>query len=318
MANDKGRFVVVVRSSESPGAGPDVFWGGLVRVFQPQFEAAAGWAQGVHYRFLNAFPSELLKSLREYMLVAVSEESSAATDRPAGRPSDSGGITRFWRLRRGTALEEGEARVRTLLREIHFRVTDVRYESMTFAVDVTGVQALIELFEKNYDLLRGFLETYVPAAIILAAGVGGTSMPFPVEIRDAQIRRLFRETGSPPTVLGKGTMPFGTTFSAWAITNFTLIVPVILATLFVYWAVVATANERERLVKSWETLAERHGSAMANERERVVRLVEFQEKLTVGLIAKERECCVQRAARGVARPRPCPPASSEAAGSAVK
>jgi hypothetical protein len=171
-------------------------------------------------------------------------------------------------------------------RQIHFHVTDIRYGSMTFPVDITGVQALIELFQQNYDVFHGFLEMYVPGAICLAAGLGPADfVPWAVEIDDEAFRARFADARSRLDATGKGRIPFGSTFGAWAITNFTLVVPVALATLLLYWALVATGNERERLVKSWEILANEHRMAMADERTRVVKLVESQEKVATTLIS---------------------------------
>jgi hypothetical protein len=160
---------------------------------------------------------------------------------------------------------------------------------MTFSVDVTGVQALIELFQQNYDVFHGFLGMYVPGAIGIAAGLNPAGLvPWAVEINDEAVRAQFADSRSRLDA-AEGRIPFGSTFSAWAITNFTLVVPVALTALILYWALVTTNNERERLVKGWETLANEHRTAMADERSRVVKLVESQEKVAIALIASAGE-----------------------------
>jgi hypothetical protein len=117
---------------------------------------------------------------------------------------------------------------------------------MTFPVDITGVQALIELFQQNYDVFHGFLEMYVPGAICLAAGLGPADfVPWAVEIDDEAFRARFADARSRLDATGKGRIPFGSTFGAWAITNFTLVVPVALATLLLYWALVALATSEK-------------------------------------------------------------------------
>lgn len=305
MANDKGSFVVVVRTpaptaAERRETDAATFWNQYQRSHSTpsSLEVSVARVQSLENSLRLEFPTFLRSKLRDHMLVGAQAERS--TDEPPRKGFSLSRLRRMLSTER--TLERDEARIRALLRRVQFRVNSVQYGSAILGVDIEGVQALLELFQKSYDSVRIFLENNVPVAI--AAAVGMSPMPLPVELRDIKIPGAELQE--------KSTMLFGTTFRAWAITNFSLVVPTVLATLFVYWAVTATTNERERLIKGWETLGEKHESAMAGERQRVVRLVESHERLAIGLVAKERECCLPRPAAVVASSRPCPPVATEA------
>jgi hypothetical protein len=210
-------------------------------------------------------------------------------------------------FRRGGS--KAEERVVSLLRQVDFRLTDLRYGTLIGGLDIAGWKALGELFNYSFDQLSMFLIAFVPAALALSGGpaIGQVQE---VDISDAGLGTLFTAGGA---AAAQGTLARAGTrqaFMQWAIANFSLLVPVVIAALLIYWHHAATSGERERLLTAWEKLAELRERANMGERDRVTRLMEAQEKTLTALASKEPVCCCV--------PRPTTPSSKSPPAAAKK
>jgi len=151
---------------------------------------------------------------------------------------------------------------------------------------------LADFFDKNSDLLRIVLCQYAPTALAMAAsGNGGASIDG-LECRLQSAPELELAFASPsPTVPGTGTTTQGantvssksleTLNWAWIVSNTSLVVPVVLSLVIVYFAFVGIEHERDRLSQAMSSLADKQTEML-----KVLAAIAQQQKPTADAVAK--------------------------------
>ncbi len=149
-----------------------------------------------------------------------------------------------------------------------FQVAGFRYGSLSLDVEVAGLKGLTEFFDKNSDLLRIVLCQYAPNALAMAVGGNGRASIDGLECKiqsSPEMDRPFTSLPSAPTGTTANTQPADSGSSkkleslnwAWIVSNTSLVVPVILSLVIVYFAFVGIDHERERLSQAMSSLADK-------------------------------------------------------------
>jgi hypothetical protein len=105
------------------------------------------------------------------------------------------------------AREETAEETPPFLSEIFFRPRVMSYSSLDLGVAISGIKALISFFGANADAFQLFLEQYVPAAFITAAGMfPGTPTAFDVGLSPGLIQQFAIAAAAPED---QGAVPSG-------------------------------------------------------------------------------------------------------------
>ena len=153
-----------------------------------------------------------------------------------------------------------------------FQVTGFRYGTLSLDIDVAGLKGLADFFDKNSDLLRIVLCQYAPNALAMAASGNGGGSIDGLECRfqsAPELERAFTSQPSPPP----GTSATQTADAAspkklealnwaWIVSNTSLLVPVVLSLVIVYFAFVSIEHERDRLSQAMSSLADKQTEMM--------------------------------------------------------
>lgn len=138
---------------------------------------------------------------------------------------------------------------RKKLTAVFFRARVTGYSSMKFAVDTAGFDQLASLFENNFDLFFMFFNAYLPQSFAQSIHwqMKPDGLSFVIENagalqREFVARRVKKSTkgskGVEQTDDGAGGR-FGRYFQqlfVWLVTNLSLVIPVALATFFIFLA----------------------------------------------------------------------------------
>jgi uncharacterized membrane protein (DUF485 family) len=162
---------------------------------------------------------------------------------------------------------------RSLASSLNIKVTDLHYSSLAFDLVIEPIEKLAKIFDGNFEYFLVFLSGFAPQALESAvAGVLGTNSVFGditsallVETRktdkvEGEFDKVANELNKPTTNIDKPVFnasrenPPGLLDKAkvnwlWAISNTSLIIPVVLASIFIWHAwktVVARSTELDK------------------------------------------------------------------------
>jgi hypothetical protein len=160
---------------------------------------------------------------------------------------------------RSSAESSGDAG--PLIAQFAFRVRRIRYASLSFDLEIAGLEALAKLLGHNFELFQMLTEMFVPQAFVFAFDLQNTGAAEGLQYSYAPAAGV-AQVFSAPQALPAGVQPSTvttvattatTTASAqdrdhklqwfWKVANFSLVVPVLLS-LLVLWAFV---NASDRL-----------------------------------------------------------------------
>jgi hypothetical protein len=214
-------------------------------------------------------PSRLENALRNRLPAALSE-------RAAGH-----------RLLRGQRVGDGEVSAPV------FSIVSLDYGSLNIGMVVEPVEQAVKFFDGNFDYFRVFLQAYVPVAFEAALWQAEADCEFKISYEPAFATRF-------ATLAKASSVPAPTSLSetrarwAWIAANTSLVVPTVLAAIYMYYASVDA--------KEWTTLREKAMSSLADQQR--TQLAACQASLTS--LAATRPCCIsgsdQKSQNGVKIP----------------
>ena len=153
---------------------------------------------------------------------------------------------------------------RKKLAAVFFQAKIKGYGSLNLGIDVTGVDQLIGLFNNNFDLFSMFLSAYVPLALAESIEWGVRADNLDVTFVNAgSLHSLFIASGSNNLVVSghpnaqEGNRKIVKDLLIWGISNFSLLIPVALATAFIWLAYAELGKYRETLSAKETKLNER-------------------------------------------------------------
>ncbi|HXS95948.1 MAG TPA: hypothetical protein VN736_15185 [Candidatus Limnocylindrales bacterium] len=148
-----------------------------------------------------------------------------------------------------------------------FQVAGFRYGSLTLDIDVAGLKGLSEFFDKNVELFQVVLCQYAPTALAMAvSGNGGggidglgCKLKFPPELATAFNDATAAGNPSHTLTAAPASTPkkLESLNWAWIVSNTSLVLPVLLALLVIYFAFVGLDRERDRLSQGLTSLADK-------------------------------------------------------------
>jgi hypothetical protein len=157
-----------------------------------------------------------------------------------------------------------------------FQVAGFRYGSLALDIDVTGIKALADFFDKNAALCEMVLAQYAPLALAYAltdnsrAYVDGLMS----EVDAAALGPAFAALASTPVPPANptttaqqanpgvvGSMAAGLKWQ-WIAANTSLLVPVLLSLVVLYYGFVGLDHERERVWQAIKDLSEKQNEVL--------------------------------------------------------
>lgn len=138
----------------------------------------------------------------------------------------------------------------TLLTGVFFEAKHFGYSSFSFDVEIEGMKKLGELFGANLDLLLMVLRSYVPIAFQNTIGIGIPNHILEFDICPNSVMVNAMKASSNSALKenpSKGSNANSNATGIWIVTNFSLVVPAVLALLVAYGMVNAVSDERKDL-----------------------------------------------------------------------
>jgi hypothetical protein len=191
------------------------------------------------------------------------------------------------------------SRTLRLINLVQFDVSNVRYSSLDFALEIAGIKQLLELFNGDLDLFMGFLSAYLPVAFETTFELNDVSNLKFESWPTPDLVRAFGASGA----LGTVGSPSDRYRSIWLLANGTLIFPVLLSLLILYVAFKGLIDHREQLIGLTRDVSVRERALLDQAGRRISELEQSQIEMTKLL----QHCCCTPVARP-RKPQPaCPP-----------
>jgi hypothetical protein len=135
---------------------------------------------------------------------------------------------------------------RSIAKQIFFAVSDIRYSSLAFGLDIGPVSKLVELFERDFDALQVFLNAFVPQAFENTFGHEFSDLhQFDVRVSEtvrrsfvtSDLSELHGDTRTGGAELAGSAVGSARAAWLWRLANGSLLIPVILGLLVMVYAV---------------------------------------------------------------------------------
>ena len=130
--------------------------------------------------------------------------------------------------------------------QIDIGVRNISYSSLGFDLSIEPIEKVIEIFDNNYELLRIFLDQYIPESFLSSISVNNDSIPIEVSIDYPEsYKDIFnKKTGNQKnktaeSIENNNQQTSGKWEKAkwfWSMANGSLVVPVILSLIVLYFA----------------------------------------------------------------------------------
>lgn len=174
----------------------------------------------------------------------------------------------------------------TLLPLVGLEFTNIGYGSLDLTLDITGIKNLVDLFDGNFDLFMMFMQTYLPTAF----GASLSELNIPDEDFQFDICPTSSLLSAFAAPAGGRPAPTNTDRSyrmqaMWLLTNFSLVVPVLVALFIMYVAATQIARERDNVDALRRDLSSREEAFVKVVTDRSIELEKSQSELVKTLKA---------------------------------
>lgn len=130
--------------------------------------------------------------------------------------------------------------------QIDFGIKNISYSSLGFDLSIEPFDKVVEVFDNNYELFRIFLDQYIPESFLSSISVYNANLPIDVNINNSEtLIGAFnkkcdnKEKMKAENIAENNNQQSGKWDKAkwfWSMANGSLVVPVILALLVLYFA----------------------------------------------------------------------------------
>lgn len=177
----------------------------------------------------------------------------------------------------------------TLLPLIGLELTNISYGSLDLTLEIIGLNHLVDLFDSNFDLFSMFMQVYLPTAFCKSfhnLSLDEEDFQFDV-LPTPRLISAFSASSEilPPVVSSGPTEVTGNSDQSarvktmWLLTNYTLVVPVLLSLGVIYVAARQVAEERSELHALRKDLSSREQAFVETAVERLVEIEKLQSEL---------------------------------------
>lgn len=176
--------------------------------------------------------------------------------------------------------------------QIDFGVRNISYSSLGFDLSIEPVEKVIEIFDNNYELFRIFLDQYIPECFLSSISVNNDSLPMDVSIDypDSYKDSFNKKTGNQQRKTAESLENNSQQSSGkwekakwfWSMANGSLVVPVILALIVLYFAFNKTEGVNKIRQENFEKIQLENNKVIEN----YYKLIEIQDKTYQELIEK--------------------------------
>lgn len=177
---------------------------------------------------------------------------------------------------------------------IEFSVENISYSSLNFDLGLAPAGKAIELFDKHFDLFCIFFEKYIPICFLESIGASDGLLPISASFEYSQeLKSEFDKTDerkSNSLVYQSLAGPNGDgEFKensrniakwAWKISNFSLVLPVLLGIILLYFAYSFINQVESNRQKNYKYIFQRQDTIM----DEYQHLIEYQRKVYEGII----------------------------------
>ncbi len=173
--------------------------------------------------------------------------------------------------------------------QIDFGVKNISYSSIGFDLSIEPFDKVLEVFDNNFELFRIFLDQYIPKSFISSISVYNDSLPLNVNIeysnsfKDSFNKKPNESKNVETESRNNNQNPTGKWDKAkwvWSLANGSLVIPVILALLILYFAFNKIESVNNIRQDNFEKIQIENNKVIQN----FHKLIEIQDKVYNSLI----------------------------------
>lgn len=149
---------------------------------------------------------------------------------------------------------------RAIAQQIIFTVNNISYGSFEYDISIAPIEKIATIFDSNFDLFKAFLDVYIPESFKNSIGDNdGSDLNFRIQVPETIITSFKKSSYEFPkmeahnntsNMYSHSTVDKGKYY--WIVSNFSLLIPVILSLIvlyFVYQAIADIGRHQEEALK---------------------------------------------------------------------